>query len=276
MKQIVAALALHNSDISVIEKSEELKKRTGAKVVYVHAVDTPFFNFTSSSLKEKDEANIKEELIAKVKQVSGASTADVVVSFKGAWELILKTTEDYKADLVVLGNMSNDRSVLYLGSTAKKVLEKIGIPVFIARDKPLDRKILIPTDLGDYTMKADDVKKFLNSKADATYVYANTVAFGVTVPYTTLAVHSLEFVQEEIKEQIAEFKKVRKDANVEVLEIESNISETIKDYAENNGFSLTVLASRNLAGLSPIIFGSTASKIAQVVNTNLLITFVKD
>lgn len=276
MKHIVAALAIDKSDDFVIEKAEELRKRTGAKVTYVHAAETPFFDFASSSNKENDEAKIKEELFNSIKDKAKIQKSDIVVAFSSAWELVLKSAKNHDANLVILGNMSKNKAVFYLGSTAKKVLEKIGIPVFIAREKPLDKKILIPTDLGGYTMRASEVKKFLKSSADAEYVYANTVSFGVTVPYTTLAVHSLEFVQEEIQKSIEDFKKSRKDAPTVTLEIENNISDTIKEYAEKNDFTLTVLASRNLAGLSPIIFGSTASKIAQVVDTNLLITFVED
>ena len=276
MKHIVAALAIDKSDDFVIEKAEELRRRTGAKVTYVHAAETPFFDFANSSNKQNDEIKIVEELFESIKNRANIEKADIVVSFSSAWELILKTAKSHGADLVILGNMSKNKAVFYLGSTAKKVLEKIGIPVFIARDKPLDKKILIPTDLGEYTMRASEVKRFLKSSADAEYVYANTISFGVTVPYTTLAVQSLEFVQEEIKKSVEAFKKSRKDAPTITLEIENNISDTIKEYADKNGFSLTVLASRNLAGLSPIIFGSTASKIAQIVDTNLLITFVED
>jgi nucleotide-binding universal stress UspA family protein len=54
-----------------------------------------------------------------------------------------------------------------------------------------------------------------------------------------------------------------------------SVSEAVKDYAEQNGYTTIVLASRNLSGLNPIIFGSTASRIAQIANTNLLLTFVE-
>lgn len=276
MKHIIAALAIDKSDDFVVEKAEELRKRTGAKVTYVHAAETPFFDFASSSNKENDEIKLKEELYNSIKDKAKIEKSDLIVAFSSAWELILKSSKNHDADLVILGNMSKNKSVFYLGSTAKKVLEKIGVPVLIARDKPLDKKILIPTDLGDYTMRASYVKDFLKSSAEVEYVYANTVSFGVTVPYTTLAVHSLEFVQEEIKKSIEDFKNTREDAPTITLEIENNISDTIKEYVDNNGFTLTVLASRNLAGLSPIIFGSTASKIAQVVDTNLLISFVEE
>lgn len=275
MKQIIAAIALDKSDLYVIEKSEEIAKRTGAEVVYVHAAEVPFFEFLGSKTKA-DEDKIKAEVLKSINKISHVKDSNVIVSFGSAWELILKTSKFYKADLVVLGNMGKSKAVFYLGSTAKKVLEKIGIPVFIARDKPLDKKILIPTDLGDYTMKASEVKKFLNSTADATYVYANTVSFGITVPYTTLAINSLEYVQEEIKKQISDFKQNRNDAPVVTLEIEESISDTVESFAKKNDYTLTVLASRNIAGLSPIIFGSTASKIAQNVGTNLLITFIND
>lgn len=278
MKQIVAALAIDESDKFVIEKAEELKARTGANVVYIHAAETPIFKFLNATDKTGDEAKIKSELINIIQKTALVEDSNVIVSFKSAWELILKTTQYFDADLVILGNMSKNKSVLYLGSTAKKVLEKIGIPVLIARSKPLDKKILIPTDLGAYTMDANYIKNFLKSdnQTEATYVYANTVSFGITVPYTTLAVHSLEFVQEEVEKSIQEFKDLRKDAPTVTLEIEDNISQTIKEYAEKNDYTLTVLASRNLAGLSPIIFGSTASKIAQTLDTNLLITFVNE
>jgi len=273
MKQIVAALALHDSDAFVVEKVQELAKRTGAKVTYVHAIILKFFSSKSSV----DAVKIKEELQNYLKKTAGISNADVVVAISSGWELILKTAKEHKADLVVLGNMSKSHAVLYIGSTVKKVLEKIGTPVFIARSKPLDTKILIPTDLGEYTMKASSVKRFLHSNAAAAYVYADTSAFGeVATPYTTLAAYSVEHMQEEIARQLEEFKKARSDAPVVMLDVEESVSEAIKEYADKNDYTLTVLASRNIAGLNPIIFGSTASKIAQVVDTNLLITFVDE
>jgi nucleotide-binding universal stress UspA family protein len=272
MKHIIAALAMHESDIHVIDKAEELAKRTGAKLTYLHAIETPFFNFFSS--KNIDENKIKEELINFVEKHSKAKTVNIITAFSSGWELILKIVKEYGADLVVLGNMSKSHAVVYMGSTAKRVLEKVGVPVLIARNKPLNGKILIPTDLGQYTMSASKVKDFLKTNSEITYLYANAISFGVTVPYATLAVESLEFVQEEVEKQIEEFKKERMDAEVIVMEAEI-VSEAVKDYAEQNGYTTIVLASRNLSGLNPIIFGSTASKIAQIADTNLLLTFVE-
>ncbi|MDR2080273.1 MAG: universal stress protein [Campylobacteraceae bacterium] len=272
MKHIIAALAMHESDIYVIDKAEELSKRTGAKLTYLHAIETPFFDFFSS--KHLDENKIKEELINSVKKHSKAKTVNIVTAFSSGWELILKTAKECGADLVILGNMSKSHAVVYMGSTAKRVLEKIGIPVFIARDKSINGKILIPTDLGHYTMSASKVKEFLKTDSKITYLYANSTSFGVSVPYATLAVQSLEFIQEEIEKQVEEFKKERTDAEVVVMEAEV-VSEAVKDYAEQNGYTTIVLASRNLSGLNPIIFGSTASRIAQIADTNLLLTFVE-
>ncbi|MDR3177504.1 MAG: universal stress protein [Campylobacteraceae bacterium] len=271
MKHIVAALAMHESDLHVVEKSEELRKRTGAKVTYVHAVSLRFF------IKEIDENKIKEDLKKTINKIADISDDDIAVGIASGWELILKTVKAKDADIVVLGNMSKSHAVLYIGSTAKKVLERIGAPVFIARSKPLDEKILIPTDLGDYTMSASTVKKFLKSTAPTSYIYADTSAFGeIATPYTTLAAYSVEYIQEETAKQLKEFRKKRADAPIITLEIEESVSEAIKKYAQDNGYTLTVLASRNIAGLNPIIFGSTASKIAQIVDTNLLITFVDE
>jgi nucleotide-binding universal stress UspA family protein len=271
MKHIVAALALHESDIHVIQKSEELAKRMGAKVTYVHAVAFKFFG------KEIDEIKIRKELKNSIEKTVKVNDNDIIISISSSWELILKIVKEKNADLVILGNMSKSHAVLYIGSTAKKVLEKIGAPVFIARSKPLDNKILIPTDLGDYTMKASVVKKFLKSTAPISYVYADTSAFGeIATPYTTLAAYSVEYMQGEVKKQLETFKKNRIDAPIVVLDVEESVSEEIKKYAEQNEYTLTVLASRNISGLNPIIFGSTASKIAQVVDTNLLITFAED
>ncbi|MDR2790099.1 MAG: universal stress protein [Campylobacteraceae bacterium] len=272
MKHIIAALAMHESDVHVINKAEKLAKRTGAKLTYLHAVETPLFNFFGS--KHLDENKIKEELTQSVKKLSKAKTVNIITAFSSGWELILKTVKEFGADLVILGNMSKSHAVVYMGSTAKRVLEKVGVPVFIARGKPLEGKILIPTDLGQYTMSASKIKEFLKTDSEITYLYANAVSFGVTVPYATLAIESLEFVQEEVEKQVEEFKKERTDAEVVVMEAEI-VSEAVKDYAEQNGYTTIVLASRNLSGLNPIIFGSTASRIAQIANTNLLLTFVE-
>ncbi|MDR1976346.1 MAG: universal stress protein [Campylobacteraceae bacterium] len=272
MKHIIAALAMHESDIHVIDKAEGLAKKTGAKLTYLHAIDTPFFDFFNS--KNVDKEKVEEELVNSIKKHSKTTKADVIVALSKSWELILKTVKEQGADLVILGNMSKSHAVVYIGSTAKRVLENIGIPVLIARDQPIDGKILIPTDLGQYTMSASKVKEFLKSDSEITYLYANAASFGVAVPYATLAVQSLEFVQEEIEKQVEEFKKERTDAKTVIIEAEI-VSEAVRDYAQQNGYTTVVLASRNLSGLNPIIFGSTASKIAQIANANLLLTFVE-
>jgi nucleotide-binding universal stress UspA family protein len=272
MRHIIAALAMHESDIHVIDKAEELSRKTGAKLIYLHAIDTPLFDFFGS--KNINENEVREEIIDSVKKRSKAKEVNLITAAAKGWELILKTAKDFGADLVILGNMSKSHAVVYMGSTAKRVLEKIGVPVFIARDKPLDGKILIPTDLGQYTMRASKVKEFLKTDSEITYLYANSASFGAVVPYATLAVQSLEFVQEEIEKQVEDFKKERTDAEVVAMEAEI-VSEAVKDYAEQNGYTTIVLASRNLSGLNPVIFGSTASRIAQIADTNLLLTFVE-
>ncbi|MDR1007525.1 MAG: universal stress protein [Campylobacteraceae bacterium] len=272
MKHIIAALAMHESDMHVIDKAEELSKKTGAKLTYLHAIETPLFDFFSS--KNINENEVREEIVNSVKKRSKAKNVNLITAVTKGWELILKTTKEFGADLVILGNMSKSHAVVYLGSTAKRVLEKIGIPVFIARDKPINGKILIPTDLGQYTMSASKVKEFLKTNSEITYLYTNSASFGVTVPYATLAVQSLEFVQEEIEKQVEEFKQERADAKTVIIDAEI-VSEAVRDYAQQNGYTTIVLASRNLSGLNPIIFGSTASKIAQIADTNLLLTFVE-
>ncbi|MDR2100263.1 MAG: universal stress protein, partial [Campylobacteraceae bacterium] len=214
MKHIIAALAMHESDVHVIEKAEELAKRMGAKLTYLHAIETPFFDFFSS--KNIDENKIKEKLEENIKKHSRAKNTNIIIAFSSGWELILKAVKEHGVDLVILGNMSKSHAVVYMGSTAKKVLEKVGVPVFIARDKPLDGKILIPTDLGQYTMSASKIKDFLKSNSKIVYLYANAISFGVTVPYATLAVESLEYVQEEVEKQVEEFKNSRTDAEVVV------------------------------------------------------------
>lgn len=263
---------MHESDMNVIDKAEELSKKTGAKLTYLHAIDTPLFHFFGS--KNINESEIREEIISSVKKRSGSKDVNLITAAAKGWELILKTAKEFNADIVILGNMSKSHAVVYLGSTAKRVLEKIGIPVFIARNKPVNGKILIPTDLGFYTMSASKVKEFLKTDSEITYLYTNSTTFGVTVPYATLAVQSLEFVQEEIDKQIDEFKKERTDAKTVVIDAET-VSEAVRDYAQQNDYTTIVLASRNLSGLNPIIFGSTASKIAQIADTNLLLTFVE-
>jgi nucleotide-binding universal stress UspA family protein len=272
MKNIVAALAMHESDQYVIEKAEELSRRTGAKITYVHAVTFRLFD-----TKTVDSDKLKADIQAQILKFAGVAESDIIVSVKAGWELIIDAADERHADIIVMGNQSKSHKVLYMGSTVKRVVEKIGVPVFIARGVPLDEKILIPTDLGEYTMRAQTVKEFLHSKAPATYVYADTSAFGeVATPYTTLAAYSVEYMQEEITKQIEDFKKTRQDADLEILSVDESVSEAIKDFAQKNSYTLTILASRNAAGLNPIIFGSTASKIAQIVDTNLLITFVEE
>lgn len=140
-KNIVLALELDNKiDSQLTTKAMELAKKFGSKVYVVHAIE--YINSYNANYGIAITTNIEETLLeTATKQIRKfcakhqIPAANQLVSFGSAKSVVLKTAQEKKADLIVIGNRGRHGAGILFGSTAEAVIRNSASDVYTVRIK---------------------------------------------------------------------------------------------------------------------------------------------
>ena len=127
------------------------------------------------------------------------------------------------------------------------------------------KKILIPTDGSEYTKVA--IKKGLSlakqtgAEVTALYVVDQTAFINIPMDSTTLNIYAL--LEEEGKNALEYVKKLGEEMGVPV-EIRMEDGSPVKNIVElSKSFDLVVIGSLGRTGISKLLMGSVAEKVAR-------------
>jgi len=141
-------------------------KESGLGLQPVYIVSMPLENLERGSLAAVDEAqNVLDEFVGEY-GLSNVLSADVIIDEGGTRQSAVHELIDYakKKGAANLALSSHGRVGLkrfVFGSFAENLLREAMFPVlFLARDMPVGKSALFPTDFSDHSRKA--FKKFLN------------------------------------------------------------------------------------------------------------------
>lgn len=144
-------------------------KESGSGLQPVYIVSMPLNSLERGSLAAIDEAqNVLDEFVGEY-GISNVLSADVIIDEGGTRQSAVQELLDYakKRGAANLALSSHGRVGLkrfVFGSFAENLLREAKCPVlFLARDMPLGKSALFPTDFSDHSRKA--FKKFLNFSA---------------------------------------------------------------------------------------------------------------
>lgn len=149
MKKVLIALDYDPSAQKVAESGYVLAKTMDAKVVLMHVLSDPPYYFKVEHIKimgfsghldtsiKPEIINIKpdklsQEFLNKSKEYLGNANIETIVKEGDCSESILKTAEEMKVDLIIMGSHSRKWfENTAIGSVTEKVLMNTNIPVVI-------------------------------------------------------------------------------------------------------------------------------------------------
>ena len=221
--------------------------------------------------------------------LSGYYDEEANVILEPAAPTIAKVAEESGADLIIMG--SHGRSALkglLLGSVTNSVLALCDKPVLILRNKPAPTndslKVGVAIDGSKYGEAAvEHILKNHDIFGDhPTFYLMNVVSdyAGVVMPdMAGMALPTMNesevraMQQESFDEAVGPSRKAFQDKGFKTEEIclVGNPGDEIAAFAKNEGLDLIVMGTRGYGAFKAAVLGSTATRIAAISDTPLLV-----
>jgi len=193
-----------------------------------------------------------------------------------AFEQICRLARDRQIDLIVIATRGNTGlKHLALGSTAERVVRHSPCPVLVVRESQKGqtkahsfRRILVPIDFSDSSMKGLAFGRRLARELDAKLILLNSVALQYYIACDEYARYDLpQLLQQTEKSARAQMRDVVAKINWGRVEIDSAIKighagEQICAAAAQEA-DLTVIATHGHTGLKRIFLGSTTEYVVR-------------
>ncbi len=274
LRNIVCPLDLSESSKKAYRVAKYLSDVTGAELWILHVLPeaTDFYSSLYPDLADL-MGGIQEHIEEKIDAV--IDTKDplihrVVLSGKPCEEIV-KFQEHKDADLIVMGakGISAIEAIL-LGNTANRVVRDAKCPVLIVRGDVTDyklRKILVPTDLSEYSEYALQQAVLLAEKSGAEIELLHVLDV-----HTYDARKVEEFLKSEkgqaLQQKVQDAMKIPGDSRGvpihKVIVRGFETSSEIATYARENEIDLIVMASHGRRGFSKWLLGSVTDKVIRI------------
>jgi nucleotide-binding universal stress UspA family protein len=278
--QILAATDFSTRSNRALRQAGLLASPVNAQLHVVHVVDDDQPD-DLIRIEKKEAGRILEEHTASMPELKGVDVRLMVVTgdpFAG----ILKTAEDVKTDLIVLG--SHRKQILldiFVGTTIERVVRKGSFPVLMVNHEAQRKyeKIVVPVDMSDPSAHAIHValSKGLMTDKGATLVHA----------FTALAAGKMSLVgtdQASIDSYIASERQRVTDELVAFLVSndlgdrgrwklrveEGGAMEIISRAVAQLGADLLVMGTHGRSGLLKALIGSVTEEALRSLNVDIL------
>ena len=221
-----------------------------------------------SKLRARAEEGLRASLFA-----AGQPNAEVFVDEGSAYAEIVKRSEIWGADLIVVGSHGHSGLARWLGGVAERVVRHASCDVLVARAAQAQGPVLAATDLSDL------------SRSALTAGLAEATRRGVALE----VVHAVGFLDLEIlylaeigaatttataidpaRDQLVTFaQQTGVDANCKVLD--GSAASAVIHEAEAVGAELIVVGSHGKTGLKRFLIGNIAEKIVRNAPCSVLV-----
>ncbi|WP_395044276.1 universal stress protein [Flavobacterium sp.] len=152
MNKVLIALDYNPTAKKIAEVGFSLARAMQSEIILLHIISTPvdyastaydpimgFGGFANLDLHQPDIKQLTNsafDFLNNVKKHLGDSKIDTIVKEGEYADAILKTANEIKADVIVIGSHSKKwLETILLGSTTKEVLNQSNIPLFIVPTK---------------------------------------------------------------------------------------------------------------------------------------------
>lgn len=277
VQKVLVGLSGNASQSTVIEKAVALAKKNKATLIFVHVVEVPFFDFFNVKGSVDAEA-LKDALSKEVQSFKSEGKVIVSVEFGKPAEVILNEAQKYEADLIIIGGKARDPYLSYLGLTTKGILHTTTIPVLIVKNtEGYGKKTLTLVDLMEKT--SDPLNKPIHGY-DTEYLYAYMLPDELAMRYRNIQTEEFEHYEDKVRAKVeevkAEFENSHPNAKLTTIEVNESIPKGVTDYAQEHGFNLIVIKSKNMQGMNSFLLGSVATSVAKISHADVFIDLISE
>jgi len=278
--KILAATDFSTRSNRALRQAGLLASPVNAQLHVVHVVDDDQPD-DLIRIEKKEAGRILEEHTASMPELKGVDVRLMVVT-GDPFAAILKTAEDVKADLIVLGSHRKQMLLdIFIGTTIERVVRKGSFPVLMVNHEAQRKyeKIVVPVDMSDPSAHAIQVAlaRGLMPDKGATLVHA----------FTALAAGKMSLVgtdQASIDSYIASERQRVTDELVAFLVSndlgdrgrwklrveEGGAMEIISRAVAQLGADLLVMGTHGRSGLLKALIGSVTEEALRSLNVDIL------
>jgi len=297
VRKILVPVDFSEPSIAAINYATKVATRLGAEMNLIHVFESqyPLVGMNGMPLNLPDP---EARILARVHLENTASRHEIPLRAehihvkKGRpFEEICRLARKIDVDLIIIPTRGNaGLKHLVLGSTAERVVRHSPCPVLVLRAGSKTgrngklpaasitfRKIIVPTDFSDCSMKGLAYAKNLAHEFDSTVVLLHSVHFQYYVSNDEYARYDFPLVMEQVEKaaqrQMHELVKHTDWKGVKVeptLEI-GHAGQQICDRARDRRADLIVTATHGRTGLKYVFIGSTAAFIVRHAHCPVLV-----
>jgi len=291
IRKVLVPVDFSAPSLSAVQFAMPLIAKFGASphLVHVFPADSAFTGLVGMPfiLPEVEiSRSVHRRLTGVAKQYSIELPRENIHALKGKpFDEICRLARELNIDLIIIATRGNTGlKHLVLGSTAEHVVRYSPCPVLVVRDNESSgavahfRKILVPTDFSECSMKGLAYAKVLAKQFKSKLVLLNSVHFEYYVASDEYARYDLprlmEYAEKAAREQMHEL--VEK-TDWDGLEVETSLQtghpgQQICDRAKDSDVDLIVTSTHGTTGFKHLLLGSVAEYVVRHAHCPVLVT----
>jgi nucleotide-binding universal stress UspA family protein len=285
LQQILVPVDFGPRTDAVVEAAASIARTFGSQIHVLHVL--PSLDEASPETREivdlarQEAARRLAEIRSRLEQ-AGLSTAEQTVATGSPFDQIIRHADELDVNVIVVGSRKDGGpDGPQLGTTLERLCRKASKPVWIVAPTvaPTPQTILCPVDCSPASARAlrNGIHLARRFEARLVVLYVVTpINFPVLIPS----------VQEGMQQKYLESESVRLDRFLERFEFhgvewerhvrQGSPAETILEAAAGHSAELLVMGSVGRTGLSRILLGSVAAKVARRMPSSMVLMKAED
>jgi nucleotide-binding universal stress UspA family protein len=282
LEKILIATDLSSSSDELVKHGIDIAKLVGAKIILVYVLNLNTENKKINKFILNGAASqlnrFKKKIIAE-----GIECDEPIVAKGPIYTKIVEEASINDVNLILMGsNGHSDKGPFKLGNSAKKVIQKTQIPVWVHKigSNLKINKILCPVDFSDASTRALQNAVLVAKKLDAKLIVMNV--YESEHMYQYLDVHYLkDEIEKEREKNETQFKKYLKGINFRDVNWEYYLTtgfpelEILRDIKQKH-IDLLSMGTTGRSGLSKFLIGSVTEKVIREVPCSFITTKSKN
>jgi nucleotide-binding universal stress UspA family protein len=286
VRNVLVAIDFSSPSLEAIEAALPLIKHFGANLHLVHVFEPDYLpsNMVAIPLVVP-ELEIGQRVRRRLRDVAEDYSVPLrrenIHAIKGRpFEEICRLAQEIDIDLIVIATRGNTGlKHLVLGSTAERVVRYSPCPVLIIREtdsrkKPAQqlatfRKVLVPVDFSDCSMKGLGYAKALTREFKAKLILLHSIALQYYVASDEYARYDLPLLlQQTDKAAQQQMRDLVQQTNWNGIEVETSIQigdagQQICAEASDRNADLIAISTHGRTGFRHVLLGSTAEYVVR-------------
>lgn len=263
-----------------VDRALHLAREFGAEVIAAYVMDpadTPQHEFDRRRRAWHRIPDPVERMRWKLRRDLAAASDEIraIVEEGDPAEKIIEIAVREQCDLIVTGAVSAESLArMVFGSTVNRIVRSTDLPVLTVNDRVASpyRNIVVATDFSDASMAGFRTAAAFFPESTLTLFHAYDVPYAGFI--VDRDIHSeLRAIEKEVTAKVLNDPRIDPELRTRTqVVIEHGCPETLLgDYIEDNAIQLTVIGSHGRGALFDSLIGSTAKRLVEAIDGDLLI-----